>query len=232
MRHRIFANRRAAGRELAGAVAALIARIPEMDDPVLLALPRGGVPVAGEIAREIDAPLDLVMVRKIGVPWRPELAAAAIVDGETPQLVVNEEVVAAARMTAEDLEAGKRKQLAEIERRRRRYLEGRAPVAVHGRDAIVVDDGVATGATTRAVLKAVRLRQPRSLTLAIPVAPPDTAALLRSEVDHLICLEIPAELQTIGQLHGDFTQVSDKDVVRILGRAAENRNGSAPGGPF
>ncbi|SFB73411.1 phosphoribosyltransferase [Tropicimonas isoalkanivorans] len=212
----IFADRRDAGRKLAEAVNSLLARHPGIDDPVLLALPRGGVPVAWEVARAIGAPLDLVMVRKIGVPWQPELAAAAVVDGETAQLVINDEVVASANMTADEIEAAKAQQLEEIRRRRQLYLRGRAPVPVEGRDAIVIDDGVATGATTRAVLKAVRLRRPRSLTLAVPVAPPDTAAKLRREVDHLVCLQTPRVFYAIGQFYADFTQVSDAEVVAIL----------------
>jgi putative phosphoribosyl transferase len=169
-----FADRKSAGIRLAEAVAALMREHPELDDPVLLALPRGGVPVALEIARALRAPLDLVMVRKIGVPWQPELAAAAVVDGDEPQLVVNREVVEMAGMSQADLEAAERRELDEIDRRRRLYLGTRALVPLEGRDAIVVDDGIATGATTRAALKGVRRRRPRSLTLAVPVAPPDT----------------------------------------------------------
>jgi putative phosphoribosyl transferase len=161
MTGRLFVDRRAAGRRLAEALGALLRKHPEITDPVLLALPRGGVPVALEVARALRAPLDLVMVRKIGVPWQTELAAAAVVDGDEPQLVVNRGVAAQAGMTAADLEDAERRELAEIGRRRRLYLGGRDAVPVEGRDAVVIDDGVATGATVRAALLGVRRRRPR-----------------------------------------------------------------------
>lgn len=231
-----FADRRSAGVRLADAVAALIREHPEMMDPVLLALPRGGVPVALEIARALHAPLDLVMVRKIGVPWQPELAAAAVVDGGEPQLVVNEAIVARAGIGAAELEEARRRQLAEIDRRRKLYLGGRGAVPVEGRDAIVVDDGVATGATTRAALLGVRRRQPRSLTLAVPVAPGDTLDLLAREVDHIVCLATPEPFYAIGAHYADFTQVSDEEVIRMLceaeaiaRRAIPPDRGEAPG---
>src|SRR3954451_10457673 len=154
----LFTDRPDAGRRLAER---LRARKPE--NPVVLALPRGGVPVGLEIARALNAPLDLLLVRKIGVPSRPELAAAAIVDGERPDLVFNEDVMAAAGLdvaTIEDLAA---RELTEIERRRSTYLSGRAPIAVSGRSAIVVDDGIATGATMRAALTALKRRGPKFL---------------------------------------------------------------------
>jgi putative phosphoribosyl transferase len=222
-----FADRRDAGRRLADAVRRLTAAHPEIDDPVILALPRGGVPVAFEIARALAAPLDLVMVRKIGVPWQPELAAAAVVNGEAPEIVVNPDVIAACGMSEAALEAARRRELAEIARRRERYLGGRVPVAVEGRDAIVVDDGVATGATTRAALKGVRRRRPRSLTLAIPVAPRDTLARLAREVDHLVCLASPEPFLAIGNHYDDFAQVRDEEVIALLGAAAGFRQ---PGG--
>jgi putative phosphoribosyl transferase len=214
-----FPDRTTAGIRLAEAVAALMRDHPEFADPVLLALPRGGVPVALEIARALRAPLDLVMVRKIGVPWQPELAAAAVVDGDAPQLVVNRDVLAIAGMTEADLEAAERRELPEIDRRRRLYLGDRAHLPVEGRDAIVVDDGIATGATTRAALKGVRRRRPRSLTLAVPVAPADTLEKLAGEVDHLVCLVAPTPFFAIGSHYADFAQVSDDEVVRMLREA-------------
>jgi putative phosphoribosyl transferase len=209
-------------------VVTLMREHPEIADPVLLALPRGGVPVALEIARALRAPLDLVMVRKIGVPWQPELAAAAVVDGDAPQLVVNRDVVAMAGMTEAEIEAADQRELAEIDRRRILYLGDRAPVPVEGRDAIFVDDGIATGATTRAALKGVRRRRPRSLTLAVPVAPRDTLEKLAGEVDHLVCLAAPSPFYAIGAHYADFAQVSDDAVIRML-REAEGC--VAPGAP-
>jgi putative phosphoribosyl transferase len=223
-----FPDRTTAGIRLAEAVAALMRDHPEIADPVLLALPRGGVPVALEVARALRAPLDLVMVRKIGVPWQPELAAAAVVDGDAPQLVVNRDVLAIAGMTEADLEDAERRELAEIDRRRRLYLGDRALVPVEGRDAVVVDDGIATGATTRAALKGVRRRRPRSLTLAIPVAPRDTLDQLAGEVDHLVCLAAPTPFYAIGSHYDDFAQVSDDEVIGML-REAEGF--VAPGAP-
>lgn len=225
MRGALFESREDAGRALAAAVSELFAARPEMTAPVVLALPRGGVPVAVAVARALGAPLDLVMVRKIGVPYQPELAAAAVVDGDDPQLVTNPEVVRLARVSSEALAAGKARALAEIARRRETYLRGRAPVAIAGRDAVLVDDGVATGATMRAALEATRAKGARTLTLAIPVAPPDTVARLARETDHLICLSQPTRFYAIGAHYRDFRQVSDEEVVRLLAEAASSQPG-------
>jgi putative phosphoribosyl transferase len=206
---RVFDDRAAAGRELAQ-------RLAERGyaDPVVLALPRGGLPVAAEVARVLGAPLDLVLVRKIGLPEQPELAVGAVVDGERPELVLNEALrglVAPARLA--ELEA---QQLREIERRRRLYLGARGRVPLAGRTAIVVDDGLATGATARAALHALRRQQPARLVLAVPVAPPDTLAALAAEADELVCLETPDPFYALGQFYADFRQLDDADVQRIL----------------
>lgn len=211
-----FSNREEAGRRLAEAVSALIAEHPRMTDPVVLALPRGGVPVAAAIARRLSAPLDLLMVRKIGVPHQPELAAAAVVDGDSPQLVLNPAIIESVGLSRSDLDAAMRRELAVIERRRRSYLGERPPVAVEGRDAIIVDDGVATGATTRAALRGVRMKRPRSVTLAVPVAPRSTLDQLGREVDHVVCLATPEPFYAIGQHYIDFGQVPDEEVARCL----------------
>jgi len=166
-----FLNRIEAGRRLAEALTEW-----RGEDPVVLALPRGGVPVAAEIAVAFHAPLDLVLVRKLGVPRQPELAMGAVVDGTEPITVRNEDVIAGARIAPADFEAVRARELAEIERRRRFYLGSRQPVRVEGRCAIVVDDGIATGATVRAALRAIRGRAPTQLVLATPVAPPDVLA--------------------------------------------------------
>lgn len=224
----VFDDRRAAGAALARELAASGAERP---DPVVLALPRGGVPVALEIARALGAPLDLILVRKIGAPFQPELAAAAVVDGDDPQMVVNDEVVRGTGMTQADLEAAKAEQLAEIERRRATYLGGRAPVAVAGRDAIVVDDGIATGATMRTALRALRRKGPRSLTLAVPVAAPDSLAPMRGEVDRVVCLKQPEPLYGIGAHYRDFHQLDDAEMRRLLAEADRIAGGAgAPGG--
>jgi len=212
----MFRNRTEAGRRLAEALTHLRGR-----DPVVLALPRGGVPVGYEIASALEAPLDVVLVRKIGAPSQRELAAAAVVDGEKTEIVRNPEVIEALDVGEDYLRREAERQVAEIERRRRLYLGERVPVSATGRTAIVVDDGIATGATVRAALRGVRRRHPAHLVLAVPVAPPEAVAELRGEVDELVCLETPALFGAIGRFYADFVQVDDEDVRTLLTRAAE-----------
>jgi len=210
----IFEDRRDAGLQLARE----LVRFRDLD-PVVLALPRGGVPVAFEVARALDAPLDLGLVRKIGTPAQPELAAGAVVDGGAMELVRNEDVIAAARIPESWLREQAIHELAEIERRRRLYLGGRARVPIEGKTAIVVDDGIATGATTRAALRAVRRRHPKLLVLAVPVAPEETVAALRAEVDEVVCLATPRPFGAIGYFYRDFRQLEDDEVRDLLARA-------------
>jgi putative phosphoribosyl transferase len=214
--HEPFADRSEAGRRLAERLGRL-----EGERAVVLALPRGGVPVACEVARALAAPLDLVLVRKIGAPFQPELAIGAVVDGEHPELVVNRDLVEACGIPESYLESERRRQLEEIERRRERYLAGRARAPVQGRTAIVIDDGIATGATMEAALRATRRRQPRRLVLAVPVAPPDTIERLRPEVDEAVCLLTPASLGAIGSFYRDFRQLDDEEVIALLERARQ-----------
>jgi predicted phosphoribosyltransferase len=218
----IFESRRDAGMQLASALLRFKDR-----DPVVLALPRGGVPVAFEIARVLEAPLDLVLVRKIGTPSQPELAAGAVVDGDEPELVRNEDVIAAARIPESWLRAEVARELEEIERRRRSYLGPRARAPIAGRTVLVVDDGIATGATTRAALRAVRRRHPRHLVLAVPVAPAETVAALRAEVDEIVCLATPRVFGAIGYFYEDFRQLEDDEVRDLLARA-ERPSAEAP----
>lgn len=208
-----FSDRLDAGRQLAQALAPY-----KKDRPVVLALPRGGVPVAAEVATALDAPLDLVLVRKIGVPDQPELAAGAVVDGATPVVVRNEDVIRLAGVSDFDFAAIRDRELAEIERRRKRYLGDRPHPQLAGRTVIVVDDGIATGATTRAALRAIRMRKPRKLVLAVPVAPTSTLAALRTETDDIVCLEDHEDFGAIGLFYADFTQVSDSTVTDLLAR--------------
>ena len=212
----VFANRAAAGRALAAVLAKM-----RLHDPVVLALPRGGVPVAAEIAQRLEAPLDLVFVARIGVPFHQELAAAAVVDGKNAELVVNQQVRGLAKVAQSYLESEAKRQIAEIERRRGAYLQGRPTVPIRGRTAIVVDDGIATGTTVRAVVQALRRRKPKTLILAVPVAPADTVKALRAEVDELVCLETPDPFYAVGLHYRDFHQVSDAEVVGLLGQMAE-----------
>ncbi len=208
----IFKNRDEAGHALA-------ARLQQMhiaSPVVVLALPRGGVPIGAVVARALGAPLDLVMVRKIGLPWQPELALAAVVDGERPEIVIDEEVANHSEVDPDYIEKQSLVELREIERRRRLYLKGRAAVPVEGCTAIVVDDGIATGTTVRAALKALRRSHPARLLLAVPVAPADTLAALRSEVDDIVCLSQPYPFRAIGEHYADFHQVSDDEVLAAL----------------
>lgn len=206
-----FHDRQAAGRALASALEGR-----GFDNPLVLALPRGGVPIGAEIARALGAPMDLVMVRKIGVPRQPELAAAAIVNGDDPQLVVNQEIAAMAGLSADDIDALAQTQLEEIRRRRGLYLQGQPEIEIRGRTAIVVDDGIATGATVRAALKATRQRGAARLVLAVPVAPQDTLTALQGEVDEIVCLQTPEFFYAIGAHYVDFAQVPDAEVIRLM----------------
>ena len=208
-----FKNRTDAGRQLAQA----LARYKDQR-PVILALPRGGVPVAAEVAAKLDAPLDLVLVRKIGVPFQPELAMGAVVDGGSPIVVRNEEVIEIVGIDEAHFNAARDRELAEIERRRQCYLGDRPRLDIAGRVAIVVDDGVATGATTRAALRSVAARKPSKLVLAIPVAPAEAITTLQKEVDDVVCLEAHERFRAIGLHYDDFRQVSDDEVRLLLSR--------------
>jgi predicted phosphoribosyltransferase len=208
-----FIDRIDAGRQLAKALARYKAQ-----RPVVLALPRGGVPIAAEVATALDAPLDLILVRKIGVPFQPELAMGAVVDGAEPVIVRNEEVIELCGVSETDFNAIRDEQLAEIERRRKLYLGDRPHPQLSGRTVIVVDDGIATGATTRAALRAIRMRKPSKLVLGVPVAPTETLKKLREEADDTVCLEDYEEFGAIGLFYSDFRQVSDTEVIEILAR--------------
>lgn len=209
-----FRDRADAGRRLAAALVAYADR-----KPLVLALPRGGVPVAAIVADRLQAPLDLVLVRKIGAPGQPEVALGAVVDGAHPTIVRNEDILAATGTGTAEFDAIGRRELAEIERRRVRYLGKRAPLDVAGRVVILVDDGIATGATVRAALRATRARGPAKLVLAVPVAAPDALEALRSEADATVCLSTPEDFLGVGQFYEDFRQVSDEEVVDLLSRA-------------
>jgi len=208
-----FRDRGDAGRRLAVA----LARYKD-EHPLILALPRGGVVVAAQVAAALDAPVDLILVRKIGVPLQPELAMGAVVDGEAPIIVRNEDVIRIAGITEAEFKTVCESELAEIERRRRRYLGSRERLDIGGRVAVVIDDGIATGATTRAALTAGRARGPRKLILAVPVAPKDTLALMRELADDVVCLEQHDEFGAIGFFYSDFRQTSDREVIEILAR--------------
>jgi len=208
-----FRNRSEAGGKLAQLLAAY-----KGQQPVVLALPRGGVPVAAEVARALDAPLDLIIVRKVGVPYQPELAMGAVVDGRAPIIVRNDDVIRLADVSEQEFKAVCDSELAEIERRRQRYLGNREQVDVANRTAIIIDDGIATGATTRAALRATRMRNPRKLILAAPVAPTESLAGLRQEADEVVSVESYEIFGAIGFYYRDFRQIADEEVIETLKR--------------
>jgi len=210
----MFKDRIQAGRRLAGALAHHAG-----EGTIVLALPRGGVPVAAEVADALGAPLDLVMVRKIGAPGHPEYGIGALVDGKDPQVVIDE---ATARMAGADvayLEETKTRELAEIERRRRAYLGDRTPLDVAGRTVIVVDDGIATGSTAKAALLALKKAGAARCILAVPVAPVETVEALRALADEVVVLATPYPFHAVGLYYQDFDQTTDEEVVEALRRA-------------
>ncbi|MEK0083300.1 phosphoribosyltransferase [Benzoatithermus flavus] len=214
----MFADRRDAGQRLGQHLQEL-----GLADPLVLALPRGGVAVGLEVAKALGAPLDVVLVRKIGAPWHKELAAGAVVDGDQPELVLNNDVVRGYGIDESYLEDEMARQLEEIERRRRLYLGGRQRPRITGRTAIVVDDGIATGATVRAALHAVRRAGPRELVLAVPVASPEVLDRLAADADRIVCLHPDPDLMAVGQYYRDFRQVEDEEVVAMLEEAARHQ---------
>lgn len=206
-----FEDRFDAGRQLAARLAHLT---PER--PVVYALPRGGVPVALEVARALGAPLDLVLVRKIGAPGAAELALGAVVDGEHPQMVINEGVRRGSGADDAYLERARASALAEIERRRARYLGDRVQISPAGRTAILVDDGLATGATMKAALVAVRRQGAATVCVAVPVAPEDTLAAIGALADTVVCLHPARRFPGVGAFYRDFHQLSDEETVGLL----------------
>jgi len=210
----IYRDRRDAGQRLARKLVHY-----KKDEPVVLALPRGGVVVAGEIAEALDAPLDLILVRKIGVPYQPELAMGALVDGRRPHIIRNDDIIAYSGISEEDFDRVCKAELSEIDRRGKLYLADRSRANVTGRVVIVVDDGIATGATTRAALEAIREQRPKWLVLAVPVAPTSTLDELSGLPDEIVCLQSHEPFYAIGLYYDDFRQVSDREVIDILSNA-------------
>lgn len=217
----LFHDRADAGRQLARALSTY-----KNEDCVVLALPRGGVPVAKEVAKALRAPLELVFVRKIGAPQQPELAVGAIVDGSGPIIVRNEGVIGALGVRQKEFDAICRRELDEIERRRSYYLQGHSPVSPAGRVAIVIDDGIATGATTRAALEATRRRGPKKLVLAVPVASKDAIESLSEDADEIVCLATPEPFDSVGRFYDDFDQLTHQNVRVLLSEAADEYAGT------
>lgn len=223
-----FTNRRAAGQALAEALAAYRGR----DDLTVLALPRGGLPVANEIASVLDAELDVLLVRKLGVPWHPELAMGAIASGG--RRVMNDDVVRSLGIPEADIRQVEAAEREELERRAATYRGARPWPELAGRCVILVDDGLATGATMLAAVEAVRQELPAHIVVAVPVAPPDTVRRLRAQVDELVCLHQPVNFMAVGAWYVDFNQVGDDEVRRVLAaawsRGARALAGAAEGG--
>jgi predicted phosphoribosyltransferase len=208
-----FRDRVDAGRRLAAALS-----FYRQEDCLVLALPRGGVPVADQVAQALAAPMDLLLVRKIGAPWHPEFAIGAVVDGGAPIVVRNADSMRASGVSEHEFQTICAHELKEIERRRRLYLHGSEPLDPKGHVVIVIDDGIATGATVRAALRAIRKRDPKKLILAVPVAPPEAVAELRAEADEVVCLATPQPFGAVGYFYDDFRQVTDAAVVAIMAR--------------
>lgn len=214
MKNRLFANRTQAGCKLAEKLGHL-----RTSSPIVLALPRGGVPVGFEVATALKAPLDLLFVRKIGAPGQPELAAGAVVDGVAPRTVINYDVANALGLSSADIARSAVREVAEIERRRQLWLDGRKPISVAGRTIIVVDDGVATGSSLKVALQSMRAAGVGRLVIAIPVAPAETAASLRQLCDEAVFLVMARDFLSVGFFYKDFHQLDDHEVTDLLERA-------------
>jgi putative phosphoribosyl transferase len=211
----IFRDRMAAGR----ALAALLGEYAHRDDTIVLALPRGGVPVAREIAHALQAPLDVLVVRKLGIPWQPEYAAGAIAPGGV--LVLNHQAEAEIPGLNRLLEPVVAQERMELLRREAAYRRGRQALDVTGRTVILVDDGIATGATIEAAVAALRAMHAGSIVIAVPVAPPGAIRRLARHADRIVCPDQPEDFMAVGQCYDEFPQLTDAEVVRLL----------APGSP-
>ncbi len=217
----LFTDRGDAGRQLAQHLEHLRGA-----DVTVLGLPRGGVPVAFEVAASLGAPLDVIVVRKLGVPFEPECAFGAI--GEGGARVVDSTIWRTG-LTEVEVATVEARARAELSRRVRLLRGGRPPAPLDGRTAVIVDDGIATGATARAACRVARLRGAARVVVAAPVGPQDTVASLRHDADEVICAHVPASLLAVGEWYADFTQTTDEDVRALLDKAALTRPGPAAG---
>jgi len=207
-----FVDRHDAGRQLAARLALYAGR----PDVTVLGLPRGGVPVAAEIAAGLAAPLDIFVVRKLGAPGQPELAMGAIAEGGVE--IRNEDVIAALRIPGQEVDATAARERLELDRRVRLLRGNRAPAPLRGRIVILADDGLATGATMEAAIGAIRKREPRRLVVAVPVGAADSARRIEAQVDELVCIVCPESFGAVGQWYEDFSQTTDSEVTALLNR--------------
>jgi putative phosphoribosyl transferase len=211
MRRRIFADRAEAGQLLGERLAQM-----QLANPVVLALPRGGVPVAAQIATRLHAPLDVAFVRKLGAPDQPELAVGAVADGSDPEIVLNAELAAMLDLDQDYIASTAKRELAVIERRRQEWAPLRPVIDAAGRTVIVVDDGVATGMTMQAALRQQARRQPSKLIAAAPVASREAVAMLEREADGVVCLWSPRNFGSVGAFYRSFVQITDGEVATLL----------------
>lgn len=221
-----FADRTDAGRRLGQAVQESVARGP---DVVVVGLPRGGVPVAAEVAKALDAPLDVLLVHKIGVPFNPELAMGAVGDGG--YRVVDEHTVRWAGVSPEDLEEAAQRELRELAARGKRLRRGGSPTPLEGRTVVVVDDGAATGLTALAACHLARTAGARRVVAAMPVASKEAAAALRREADEVVCVHVPRSFMAVGEWYEHFGQTSEAEVLALLDEAAERDRARGPHDP-
>ncbi len=219
----LFKDRTAAGQVLAKELAAYTNR----SDVLILALPRGGVPVAFEVAKALKAPLDVFLVRKLGVPGQEELAMGALASGGVR--VLNDEVVAGLGLSETIINKVAEKEQQELERRERLYRDDRPAPDLHGRTVILVDDGLATGATMRAAVRALPQQQPAQLVVGVPVSSPETCQEFQTEVDDIVCARTPRPFHSVGLWYDDFSQTTDDEVRDLLHSAANNQQPSAVG---
>jgi predicted phosphoribosyltransferase len=194
----------------------LTARLGDVDDAIVLALPRGGVPVGAEVAKALGAPLDVFIVRKLGVPGHEELAMGAIASGGVR--VLNRDVLDYARITQQQIDAVVAREERELSRREAEYRGKRAPLDVRGRTVIIVDDGLATGSTMRAAVQALRAMEPKRVVVAVPVGAVQTCEEIREIVDEMVCLRTPEPFEAVGLWYDDFTQTTDAEVHALLSR--------------
>jgi len=218
-----FRDRRDAGLQLAERL-----RSHALDSPIVVALPRGGVPVGYEVARALNAPLDVWVVRKVGVPWQPELGVGAVAEGG--YLYLSRGMLAALGLSEASLAETIQRERAEVERRVRTFRAGQPRAKLSGRSVLLVDDGIATGGTVRAAVRAIRAEEPQRIVLAVPVAAPDTLEELAPELDEVHCLIAPTSLHAIGLWYEDFAQVSSEEVARLLQQSRQEQAKNQQGG--
>ena len=220
----LFRDRADAGRQLAEK----LAHYANRDDVVVLGLPRGGIPVAFEVAVALHAPLDVFVVRKLGVPWQQELAMGAIATGGIR--ILNEDVIRELRITQQQLDLATAKESRTLERNERRFRGDRAPLELEDRVVILVDDGLATGSTMRAAVQALRRMKPQRLIVGVPVGASETCREFQEEVDECVCVRTPEPFQAVGLWYEDFSQTTDEEVCELLERAGEGAVFSGDGG--